>query len=1037
MRLPELAINQRSFTWMLIIFLSIFGVRAYQSMPRTENPEVTVPGSSVIVVMPGGSPVDMEKTIVLPIEESLNELEDILRISSEVRDGLAVVTIEFEYFADPDDKYSEVVQQVNSIRSTLPAEIVQLEMWQWSIADMNMMQLALISDSEPYSELKDLAERLRKQVEKVRSIRKVTYYGLPEQEIHISLDLEKMALLNTSVDQIIRAVETGNVNIPGGDFDIGASSLSVKSSGSFQNLDEIRNCVVNAYQGRLIYLKDLAEVAFAYEELNHLTRYRSKFMPRSAEFDGRAIFIGISQKEGLNVLETAEQLMPHIESFRRDLPENVRLEMIYNQPASVEARINGFVSNLLQGMLLVALVIFLSMGLRSALVVALAIPLSLMIGLGFVDLSGFGLQQISIAGLVVVLGMLVDNSIVMVENINRHIRMGYAKREASIMAASEIGWPVISATLTTILAFVPLAAMPDETGEFIMSLPVTIMLTLAVSLLIALTFTPVITSRLFKDEPEERQKTRAFSRLLNWFIEHPFRFSLSLSLKRPFLTLVLALLYLLLATYMFRYVQISFFPKAQQPNLMVQAILPGGSSLERSNQVARDLETVLDTLPEVRYYATNVGEGNPRIYYNVFPRRNDKQYAEIYVELYEYQEKEFSRTLEKLRDIFDEYPGAKIKVKDFEQGPPFDAPVQVYVSGEDLDVLYQISVDIEDIIRKQKGAINIENLFAKTNTELHFEINKEKANMMGVPVIEIDRTIRMAVNGLGISRFRDRNGEQYDIILKMDQEDPESGFTLEELDKIYVSSLSGKQLQLKQFVDYKLEQVPSTINRFQMERAAEVIADVHPDHSLDEVMEPVMAELESYRMPEGYTYHIGGELESRDDAFGGMTTAIIIAIVSIFSVLLLQFKSLKQPFIVFLAIPFAFTGMIWALLITNNSFSFTAFVGLTSLVGIVVNNSIILVDYINKLRERGKSLDEALQLAAETRFTPIVLTALTTIGGLLPLTLQGGTLWAPMGWTIIGGLAVSTLLTLIIVPVAYKLIEGRKATREGSSEART
>ncbi len=1034
MRLPELAIQQRSFTWMIIIFLSILGVRAYMTMPRTENPEVTVPGSSVIVVMPGASPVDMEKMVALPLEETLNELEDIEQISSEVRDGIAIVAVEFENQTDPDDKYNEVVRQVNTIRSTLPDEIVQLEMWQWSIADMNMMQLALISDTEPYTELEARAELLRKRVEKIKSIRKVSYYGLPAREIHIKLDFEKMSLVNTSVDHIIRALETNNVNIPGGDLDIGSSTLSVKSSGSFQDLDEIRSCVVNSYQGSLIYLRDLAKVEFGYEEQSYLARYRSKADPAVDDYEGRAIFIGISQKEGLNVLETAEQLMPVIESFREDLPPELRLEIIYNQPAMVKSRINGFVSNLLQGILLVALVIFISMGVRSSIVVALAIPLSLLIGLGFVDLAGFGLQQISIAGLVVVLGMLVDNSIVMVENINRYIQMGHPKGEASILAASEIGWPVVSATLTTILAFVPIAAMPDEAGEFIMSLPVTIMLTLTVSLLIALTFTPVITSRLFKDVGEIPRKPRGFSRFLVWFVEHPFRHSLGFALNRPALTLSMAMLYLVIASLMFRYVQISFFPKAQQANLMIQAILPGGSSLERSDEVARHMESVLDTTPEVRYYATSVGHGNPRIYYNVFPRRNDKQFAEIYVELYRYEEKAFVKTLEKLRKVFDDYPGALIRVKEFEQGLPFDAPVQIFATGDDLDVLSQISTDMEGMIREQPGAINVENIFLKTNTELHFEINKEKANMLGVPVIEIDRTIRMAIAGIGISKFRDKEGEQYDMVLRMDHEDGEAGFSVEELDKIYVSSLSGRQIQLKQFVDLKMEQVPSSINRYQMERSAEVRADVHPDFTLDEVMDPVIARLAEYPMPAGYNYHISGELESRNSAFGGMTNAIIIAIISIFSVLLLQFKSLKQPFIVFLAIPFAFTGMIWALLITNNSFSFTAFVGLTSLVGIVVNNSIILVDYINKLRERGKSLDQALQEAAETRFTPIALTALTTIGGLLPLTLQGGTLWAPMGWTIIGGLTVSTLLTLVIVPVAYKLVESRTEAKPSSGK---
>lgn len=296
--------------------------------------------------------------------------------------------------------------------------------------------------------------------------------------------------------------------------------------------------------------------------------------------------------------------------------------------------------------------------------------------------------------------------------------------------------------------------------------------------------------------------------------------------------------------------------------------------------------------------------------------------------------------------------------------------------------------------------------------------------MLGVPVVEIDRTIRTAVAGMVVSSFRDPAGEDHQVVLKMDRG---GQFGVEELERIYVSSLSGKQHQLKQFVDIELQQAPSSISRYDMERTAEILADVGKDYTLDEVMDPVIEMLEAYPMPTGYSYTIGGELEGRSDAFGGVSNAVIIAIISILSVLVLQFRSFRQPLIVFLAIPFALSGMIWALWITGNSFSFTAFVGLTSLVGIVVNNSIILVDYINKLRDRGMPLNEALQQAAETRLTPIVLTALTTIGGLLPLTLQGGTLWAPMGWTIIGGLLVSTLITLFIVPVFYKVLEQRKS----------
>lgn len=1024
MRLPKLAIDNRSFTWMVIIFLTVIGMRSLINMPRTENPEVTVPGSSIIVLMPGSGPMDMETLVALPLEEAMNELDDIKRIITDVRDGIAVISVEFEFNTDADEKYDEMVQQVNSVRSSLPDEILQLETWQWSITDMSMLLLALTSDDAPYSEMEHTAEELRNRIEKIRSIRKVTSYALPDQEIHILLDFEKMAMVNTSLDHITRAIQSNNMNIPGGDISLGATNLSVKSSGSFKSLDEIRNMVVNSHMGRLIYMRDLATIEYGYEEQNYKARFGAKSIPRESGGGGRCVFLGISQKEGLNVLETGMELDPIIAAFREELPAGMQLEVVYDQSQAVKKRINGFGNNLLQGIVLVGLVIFFSLGFRSSVVVVIAIPLSLTIGLGFIDMSGFGLQQISIGGLVVVLGLLVDNSIVMVENINRYIQMGHSPKKASILAASEIGWPVVTATLTTVLAFLPIAAMPDKAGEFIKSLPVTIAITLTVSLFIALAFTPMITSKLFKEKREVVQKRWGISGILGWIVEHPFRRGLKRALKRPGITILFASIFLLGSLWMFRYVGVSFFPKAEQPNLMIQATLPEGSSLDRTDQVARNIESVLDTIPEVKSYASNIGHGNPRIYYNVFPKRFDKCFAEIYVQLYEYDNESFAQVIEKLRIAFKSYPGARISVKEFEQGPPFDAPVQIYLKGENLEVLKGISADVEGMIREQPGAINIENQFVKTNTELLLNINKEKANMLGVPVVEIDRTIRTAVAGMVVSSFRDPSGEDHQVVLKMDRG---GQFGVEELERIYVSSLSGKQHQLKQFVDIELQQAPSSISRYDMERTAEILADVGKDYTLDEVMDPVIEMLEAYPMPTGYSYTIGGELEGRSDAFGGVTNAVIIAIISILSVLVLQFRSFRQPLIVFLAIPFALSGMIWALWITGNTFSFTAFIGLTSLVGIVVNNSIILVDYINKLRDRGMPLNEALQLAAETRLTPIVLTALTTIGGLLPLTLQGGTLWAPMGWTIIGGLLVSTLMTLMIVPVFYKVLEQRKS----------
>ncbi|MCF8226960.1 MAG: efflux RND transporter permease subunit [Bacteroidales bacterium] len=1010
MRLPKLAIDNTSFTWMLFIFLAVIGIRALLFMPRTENPEVTVPGSSIIVVMPGASTIDMEQMVALPIEETVNELEDIKNIKTSVRGGLAVISVEFEFNTDADEKYNEVVQQVNGIRNTLPNEILSLDMWQWTIADLSMIQLALVSSTASYAEIEQEADRLSQELEKNRNIRKVSTFGLPEQQVHISLDLGKMAMVNTSLDQVIKSIQSNNASIPGGDVRIGYQNMNVRTSGGYNNLDEIRNTVVNSYNGKLIYLDNIANIGFGYESLSHITRY-----------DGlRCIFITVSQKEGLNVLSTAREIDPVIESFAEKLPDDMQLETVFEQSDKVRDRINGFTMNLIQGIVLVGIVIFLSLGFRSSLIVVLAIPLSIIIGLGFIDLAGFGLQQISIAGLVVALGLLVDNSIVVVENIDRYRSLGKDAAAASVEATSEIGWPVLAATITTVLAFVPIALMPDRAGEFIKSLPVSITITLSVSLLIALALTPVITSRIFRNTRPGSGKVRGIRWLLKWIIEHPFRGTLRTALKRPFVVVILALIFLGISLYMFRYVGVSFFPKAEQPNLLVQATLPEGSDLTKTDEVARYIERVLDTTPGVKYYATNVGHGNPQIYYNVLPRRMDETFADIYVELYYFTPASFSNILEGLRRNFNKYPGARIRVKDFEQGPPIDAPVQIYLNGRDLDILRNISADVEGFIHEQPGAINIENQFVKTNTEVYFDVNKDKANLLGVPLVEIDRTIRTSVTGLTAASFRNQQGKEFDMVLKM-KSDKE--FKLEDLDQVYVASLSGKQIPIKQLVNVRFLQVPSSITRMDMERTAEIRADIRPGFTLNEVIDPVIEQLEGYQMPSGYSYRISGELEGRREAFGGMYNAVIIAIISIFSVLVLQFRSIRQPLIVFLAIPFAVTGMIWALYLANITFSFTAFVGLTSLAGIVVNNSIILVDYINKLRAKGGTLDEALREAAETRFTPIVLTAFTTIGGLLPLTLRGGTLWAPMGWTIIGGLLVSTVLTLVLVPVFYKILE--------------
>ncbi len=1012
MKLPKLAIENHQFTLTFIALLVLFGTVSFFTMPRSEDPQVTPAGSSIIVLYPGANPADMEELILEPLEESINELEDIKYIKSYSGDGLAVIAVEFTAGSDPDDKYSDVVQKVNKVSGSLPEAVLNLEIEKWSITDVQVMQIALVSDVLPYAQMEAEADRLKNLLERVPGVKRVKTWAYPQQEVRIALDLEKIALWRIPVGRIIDALRSANQNIPGGYIDIGNKRFNIKTSGSFKNLQEIKNTIIHGSNGQVVYLKDVADVSFAYEDITYSARFNGK----------RAVWITFSQKKGTNIFDIRRAVSQKIDAFKKKLPPSMRLEIAFDQSESVQHRIDGFFSNLLQGLVLVGLIVFLAVGLRASSIVMLAIPFSILIGIGFVDLSDFGLEQLSIAGLVIALGLLVDNAIVVTENISRFIKMGYKQEEAAVKGTGQVAWAIVSSTATTVLAFVPMMMMRNITGDFIRSMPVTVVYTLTASLLISLMLTPYLSARFFT--AETCCKESRFRKFLNRLVETRYRRTLDFALKKPVFVLIAAGFLFFVSIGMFKLVGVSFFPKAEKPQFFIDITMPQGTSLDETTRVTAYVQSLLEQRNEIRHYAVNIGHGNPRVYYNAISKRNSSRYAQIFVELKQDKRRSYASLLDTLRTTFSLYPGAKIEVKELRQGPPVEAPIAIRVLGENLDVLRRISLDVVKMISEETGAVNIYNPLGSPKTDLRIKINRDKAGMLGVPLVEIDRTVRIAVAGMSVSTFRDSEGKEYNLVVRLPLKHKTR---LSDLDKVYVNSVLGEQIPLKQLAQIEFSASPLQINHYNLERSVTVTADIRGDYSVDTITKNVIKKLKRYDWPKGYRFSIGGELESREESFGGMLQAILVAIIGIFAVLVLQFRSYIQPLVVFTAIPLAIIGSVAALLISGYSFSFTAFIGLASLVGIVVNNSIILVDYTNQLRREGKSIMEALKIAGETRFIPIILTTATTVGGLLPLTLRGGTLWAPMGWTIIGGLLVSTFLTLIVVPVMYKLYtkEGR------------
>jgi len=822
MKLPKIAIENYHFTIVAFLTLLIAGIISFFTMPRMEDPPIDIPGASITVIYPGANPVDLEQLIADPIEEAINEIEDIKKIETGIKNGIVSTAVEFSFETDPKEKYDEVVRQINNVRADLPEDIYKLEISRWSSADVVIMHFALVSETSEYSVLKQKAELLKQNVERVKGVRKVEILACPEKELRISLDIEKMAQMNISIDNVSNAIKSNNANIPGGSLKISDKHFNIKTSGSYQDIEEIKNTVVSSYMGRIIYLRNIADIKFDYEDQNYYARFNKK----------RSIFLTVQQKENYNIFDVVEEINESVSGFEKRLGSDISLEYVYDQSASVEHRVNDFLKNLFQGIFLVGFVIFLALGYRQTIMVIIAIPFSIFLGLALDDFAGIGFQQMTIAGLIIALGIMVDNSIAIVENIDRFLEMGYSRKEAAIKGTSQLGWPLVTATATTLLAFVPIITMPDKAGRFIQSMPITVFFTLTASLFIALTLTPFMSKYILK-EKKVKTKKKKNSKLITKFIEGPYSRILKFSLKNKFLIIFISLVLLFGSGLLFQKVGISFFPKAEKPLFLVRIYAPDGTNINKTTEIVKLVEQTLDSIPDVKNITTNIGHGNPRIYYSVFPRSYASNFSSILVELDEYNYHEFNSIIEKLREKFKKFVNVRILIKEFEQAPPVEAPLAIKLTGDNVEKLISISEDIEQIVKDTKGTINIENPLLNKKLDLHFDINKDKAGIYGVPIYEIDKTIRTCISGANISKYRNAEGEEFNIVLRLPFD---KKFKISDLDKIQVTSLTGKLIPLKQLANIELKPSPGQITHYNLNRSSTITADIQKDYVLDDII---------------------------------------------------------------------------------------------------------------------------------------------------------------------------------------------------------
>lgn len=1029
MSLWAFSVRRWQFTLVVFALLVATGLWALSSIPRAEDPTLKFPGSLVVVNYPGADPEDVERLVVDPIEDALAELEDVKRLNSSAQDGLALIEIEFIYGSDPDRKYDEVIREVNAVRGTLPPDVFSIEVRQFTPGTVNIVQLALVSTDASWRELRKHAEDLEELIETAPGVRRAETWAYPDPEVRVAIDLERLAGARVTLGQVIAAVQGENASIPGGAVDVGLRRYNLKTSGSYENLDEIGDTVVSAAGSRVVRLRDVAEIGWSAGEERYTGRFNGT----------RAVFVTASMKDNQNVFDVRDAIYARLPQFEQGLPGNVRLERGFDQSSNVDRRLSRLQFDFTIAITLVILTL-LPLGLRAAGIVMISIPLSLAIGLALLYLTGFSLNQLSIAGFVVALGLLVDDSIVVVENIARNVRQGMPRLQAAIAATDQIWLAVLGCTVTLLLAFVPLLFLPEGAGDFVRSLPAAVLFTILASFFVALSIIPFLASRLLRggQARERRQPWLAglsarlrgmldrsdeaadglLRRLMN-AIHRVYGPALRFGLARPRRTLAAALGIFVLSLLLVPLIGFSLFPTADIPQFRVRIEAPDGASLEETDRALRFVEEKLAATAGIRWWFSNLGQENPRIYYNVLSRQSAANVAEVFAEIEDYSAGKAERMLDGLRAEFAGYPAARISVHQFENGPPVAAPIEIRVIGPDIGTLRLLAADVERLIDSVPGTRDVVNPMRLQRTDLDLGIDTEKAALFGVPAIEADRTVRLAVAGLAAGRFREPDGDEYDIMLRL----PIGARpTLELLQSVQVSSLSGRQVPLAQITDPEFRTAPSVIKRYNRERAVSVTAWPATGHATDELTRQVLAKLDAMAWPAGYRWVAAGEIEAREESFSGLGVAMLVAVFGILAVLVLEFGSFRSMLIVFGVVPLGITGALVALWLTGYTLSFTSLIGMIALVGIEIKNSILLVDFTNRLREQGKPLDDAIAEAGEVRFLPILLTSLTAIGGLLPLAVQGSGLYSPLAIVIIGGLISSTLLARLVTPVMYKLL---------------
>ena len=1014
-RLIAFAVHRWQLTLVVFALVAALGAQAFLAIPRSVDPHFKAPFVLIIAILPGADPTDIEQTVAKPIEEALAGLDNITELQSSSSDGQAVITAEFTWESDPDRNYDEAVREVNAIRSQLPDGIRRLEFRRFRTTEAVVVQYAIVSDTASWRRMEKLGQDLQEAFLRQPGVRSAQVWGLPRPEMRVSVDLGRLAELGIPVTLVTDALRVGGTDLPPGPLRVGEQRLNLRAGGAFRSVEEVRAVPLRAGNGSVVRIGDVAVVGWETGERVHATRLNGK----------RAIWVTATQKDGANVLDVQRRLAAASDSYRQTLAPDMRLELAFDQSEDVKRKLALLARDFALALALVLLTL-LPLGLRASAVVMVSVPLSLAVGVLVMNMLGYTLNQLVITGFIVALGILVDDSIVVVENISRHLRMGYARTAAAIAGTQQIAVAVVGCTAVLVFAFLPLTALPGGAGKFVRGLPLAVIATVVASLVISLTIIPFLASRILPRE-ESKEGNRVLQ-AVNGAIQRTYAPILHWALERPKTALAGAMALCIAALGLIPVLGSSLFPPADAPYLQVSIEASEGADMAVTDRAVRFVEQALENEPLVQNRLANVGRGNPQIFYNVREVSQQSNFGTVAFTLSQWDQAEGQALIARLRARFETYPEARITLKPFQNGAPITAPVQWFITGPDIAELKRLSIQAERMFRDTPGTRDVRNPLAFDRLDLDLGLDADKAALLGVSPAAARRVTRLALAGENAGRFRDAEGDSYDVVVRL----PLSGNaqadglgalqSVEALGRVYVSNQSGAAVPLPAIATPRLSGGPASIDRYGQQRSVSLTANIADGFLTSKVNEAVGDKLRALDMPPGYGFREGGEAAEQEESLGGLGGVILLTMFGIFAVLVLEFGRFRETLVVIGVIPLGMFGGLIALWLTGNSISFTAVIGFVALIGIEIKNSILLVDFTTQLRAQGMALRPAIERAGEVRFLPVLLTSVTAVLALLPLALSGSGLYSPLAWVIIGGLISSTVLSRVVTPVMYLLL---------------